>query len=95
MPYYLSLALLATYNIDPECFNDLINLLNWQISIKMFGIGQMIKQFDHLRYIAAELLFAAARPVIAMERSLYQRCHDAAHTRLISTAITLPVMFHS
>ena len=44
--------------------------------------------------VSVEFLFAAAWPVVAVKGSLHQRCHNAAHTGLICTAVSLAIMFH-
>lgn len=45
--------------------------------------------------VSAELLFAAAGPVVAVESCLDQRRHDAAHTGFIGAAVPLAVVLHS
>lgn len=50
---------------------------------------------SNLLYVAVELLLAAAGPVVAVEGSLDQWGHDAAHTGLISTAVALAIMLHA
>lgn len=45
--------------------------------------------------VSAELLLAAAGPVVAVESCLDQRRHDAAHTGFISAAVPLAVVLHS
>lgn len=44
--------------------------------------------------VASKLLHATSGPVKAVEGGLYQRCHDAAHLYLISTAIPLTIVLH-
>lgn len=45
--------------------------------------------------VAVELLLAAAGPVVAVEGSLDQGCHDAPHAGLIGTAVALAVVLHA
>lgn len=45
--------------------------------------------------VSAELLLAAAGPVVAVESCLDQRRHDAAHTGFIGAAVPLAVVLHS
>lgn len=44
--------------------------------------------------VASQLLLATNGPVKAVEGSLDQRSHDAAHVHLISTAVSLTIMLH-
>lgn len=44
--------------------------------------------------VASQLLHATSGPVKAVECSLHQRSHDAAHVHLVSTAVPLTVMLH-
>lgn len=44
--------------------------------------------------VASQLLHATSGPVKAVEGSLHQWSHDAAHVHLVSTAVPLTVMLH-
>ena len=44
--------------------------------------------------VASQLLHATSGPVEAVEGSLHQRGHDAAHVHLVSTAVPLAVVLH-
>lgn len=44
--------------------------------------------------VASQLLHATSGPVKAVECSLHQRSHYAAHVHLVSTAVPLTVMLH-
>lgn len=48
----------------------------------------------YLLNVSVEFLFAAARPVVAVESSLNEGGHDAAHARLVSTAVPLAIVLH-
>lgn len=55
----------------------------------------LITNGDSLK-VFVQLLAAAPGPVEAMEGSLYQGSHDAAHGNLVLTVITpLPIMLHA
>lgn len=45
--------------------------------------------------VASKLLHATSGPVKAVEGSLYQRRHDAAHVYLVSAAVPLTIVLHS
>lgn len=44
--------------------------------------------------VASKLLHATSGPVKAVECSLHQWSHDAAHVHLISTAVSLAIVLH-
>lgn len=44
--------------------------------------------------VASQLLHATSGPVEAVEGSLHQRRHDAAHVHLVSAAVALAVVLH-
>lgn len=44
--------------------------------------------------VASKLLHATSRPVEAVEGSLDQRRHDAAHVHLVAAAVPLTVVLH-
>ena len=45
--------------------------------------------------VALQLLHATSGPLEAVEGSLDQRSHDAAHVDLVPAAVALPVVFHA
>lgn len=44
--------------------------------------------------VASKLLHATSGPVEAVEGSLYQRRHDAAHVYLVPAAVALTIVLH-
>lgn len=67
---------------------------NQRQSHRLKGGHPLLVKIDLLD-VAIELLLAAAGPVVAVEGSLDQRCHDAPHAGLISAAVALAIVLHA